>query len=511
MSDDGSALTPKKQQTKQTVKNNWSNTAQHIVFEISELFTLQYHLHTKGDSHAASQIEDFNKLLQAAEKLEQLTTKQQQDIITDKAQLWHKLRNIIGTIQGYVELIQEEQSPSPKISYSLNTIFKLSNELLELGESSTLTLAPISLRTKRKSFTGTILIVDDQPESREILRRHLQQDNHRVIEAASGKEMLSVISETEIDLILLDLILPEMDGHYLLAKLKKHELWRSISVIVVSGSKDMERVVSCIEAGAEDYLFKPFNPVLLQARIYAGIERKRWHQKEALYRQELERNHKFIRHTFGRYVSEDIVDQLLEKPKGLDLGGKQCKVSIMMADIRGFTPIAERLSPQNVVRLLNHYLGAMSDIIMNYGGTVNEFIGDGILAIFGAPTSGDDDADRAIACALEMQAAIPAINQQNLAAGLPAIKIGISINTGSVIAGNIGSLKRTKYGVVGHAVNQTARIEDACPAGKILISESTLLETKQKPNTSKPQQIKAKGIHEAITVYEIIATPGGKP
>lgn len=507
MSDDGSALNIEKQQAKQTDKNNWSNTAQHIVFEISELFTLQHRLHTTGDKQAADQ-EDFNKLLQAAEKLEQLTTKQQ-EIVTDKAQLWHKLRNIIGSIQGYVELIQEEQSPSPKISYSLNTIFKLSNELLELGEGTI--IAPTNLRTKKKSFTGTILIVDDQPESREILRRHLQQDNHRVIEAASGKEMLSVISETEIDLILLDLILPEMDGHYLLAKLKKHEQWRSIPVIVVSGSKDMERVVSCIEAGAEDYLFKPFNPVLLQARIYAGIERKRWHQKEALYRQELERNHKFIRHTFGRYVSEDIVDQLLENPKGLDLGGKQCKVSIMMADIRGFTPIAEQLSPQNVVRLLNHYLGAMSDIIMSYGGTVNEFIGDGILAIFGAPTAGDDDADRAIACALEMQAAIPAINQQNLAAGLPAIKIGISINTGSVIAGNIGSLKRTKYGVVGHPVNQTARIEDACPAGKILISESTLLETNQKPNTSKPQQIQAKGILEAITVYEIIATPEGKP
>ncbi|GIS02509.1 MAG: hypothetical protein CM15mP103_10600 [Gammaproteobacteria bacterium] len=144
----------------------------------------------------------------------------------------------------------------------------------------------------------------------------------------------------------------------------------------------MDQIVACIQSGADDYLLKPFNPVLLQARISAGIERKRWHDREEDYRHQLERNERFIRQTFGRYLSDDIVAQLLEAPEGLELGGDLREVTIMMSDICGFTSLAEHLPPPQVVALLNGYFEHMTSIIFDHEGTIDEFLGDAILAVF---------------------------------------------------------------------------------------------------------------------------------
>ncbi|WP_339669460.1 adenylate/guanylate cyclase domain-containing protein [Dasania marina] len=478
---------------------NWPATARLIITATTELYSNQYQQH--GVIHS-----DFSKLLIAAEKLEQLSLQHEHGAIPEHQKIWHDLRNVMAALQGYVELIQEEQQVDEKSQQQLEHIDRLTLQLLEFDNKHKFPASSLytdNTANPKLVVSGSILIVDDQRESRELIRRHLLRDQHQVLEAASGPEMLALLEHQTVDLILLDLILPEMDGHELLARLKQHQKWRAIPVIVISGNKDTERVIRCIEAGAEDFLFKPINPVLLKARISAGVERKRWLDKEQRYRHELEKSQTFIRKIFGRYVSEEIADTLLQNPDALDLGGTQCKATIMMADIRGFTTIAEQLPPQQVVRLLNNYLGAMSEIIMDHNGTVNEFIGDAILAIFGAPINREDDSDRAIQCALAMQNAMATINQQNIKEYLPAIQMGISINTGPVIAGNIGSLKRTKYGVVGHTVNQTARIEDACPAGKILISESTLIDSTAILSIGKSQTIQAKGILAAINIFQL--------
>lgn len=482
----------------------WPPVAKRLIVEISELFTAYAAISSDVvDS-------DFSKLLTIAQQLEELYLAYQSGYQYTEGKLWHDIRNIIGTVQGYCELIQEDLSTDNPLLEQLKAVYSLSEQLLLLGDTD----PPPSRFTRTSNVQvvqGTILIVDDQRESREILQRHLVRDKHTVLQAASGKEMLTILEQEKVDLILLDLILPEMDGHELLARLKDNEHWRAIPVIVVSGNKDTERVIRCIEAGAEDYLFKPFNPVLLQARINAGVERKRWHDREQQYRDELEKNQRFIRNVFGRYLSEEIVDTLLENPDGLDLGGVQRKVTVLMADIRGFTSIAERLPPQRVVKLLNHYLGAMTEIIMRYNGTVDEFIGDAILAIFGAPISRPDDTDRAIECALAMQAAMAKINVINRADYLPEIEMGISLNTGHVVAGNIGSEKRAKYGVVGHTVNQTARIEELCAAGKILISEATLNNSQSLLSIGESKTIQAKGILKAFDIFELAAIQPGKP
>ena len=485
----------------------WLPLTKQLVDKIAEFAHQAAALIDQGEFNEELE-DDLNKLRQSAIKLDAF----RQTILTNKQwddhRTWHDLRNLIGIIIGYCEIILEELSPEDTdktLPEHLTTTLTLCNHILSTDDNDNHPPAIANINIK-KATTGTILIVDDQPESRDLLSRHLKQHNHKVIQAGDGNEMFEKLNdEKNIDLILLDLILPEMDGDQLLQQLKEDEHLRAIPVIVVSGNKDTQRVIRCIEAGAEDYLFKPFNTVLLQARISAGIERKNWHDKEQLYRQELERNQRFIRNVFGRYLSEEIVSTLLENPDGLDLGGVQRKVSVLMADIRGFTTIAEQLPPQRVVGLLNIYLGTMSEIIMKYNGTVDEFIGDAILAIFGAPISRTDDSDRALQCAIEMQASIDDINRQNREQNLPEIEMGISINTGLVVAGNIGSKKRAKYGVVGHTVNQTARIEEHCGAGSILISEATLNDSSLMLSIGESKTINAKGILQAIKIFELTA------
>ncbi|MBF0343427.1 MAG: PAS domain-containing protein [Nitrospirae bacterium] len=218
---------------------------------------------------------------------------------------------------------------------------------------------------------------------------------------------------------------------------------------------------------------------------------------------ELEVHNKFIRGVFGRYLSDDIVRSLIETPGGLALGGKKEEITIMMTDLRGFTSLSERLLPETVVAILNNYLAAMTDIILKYKGTIDEFIGDAILVLFGAPISCADHAQRAVACALEMQLAMEVVNQYNRDHGFPNIEMGIGINTGNVVVGNVGSSKRTKYGVVGRNVNLTSRIESYTTAGQVFISSATKERITQPLRIISSMEVAPKGVKEPITIYNV--------
>ncbi|NEP57232.1 MAG: adenylate/guanylate cyclase domain-containing protein [Symploca sp. SIO2G7] len=210
-----------------------------------------------------------------------------------------------------------------------------------------------------------------------------------------------------------------------------------------------------------------------------------------------------VRKIFGRYLTDQVVASLLESPQGLDLGGQNQKITILTSDLRGFTALSERLSPGEVVKILNLYLGHMTDVITSYQGTIDEFMGDGILVLFGAPTPRADDTSRAIACAVAMQLAMVEVNQKMEERGLPQLEMGIGINTGEVVVGNIGSEKRTKYSVIGSQVNLTFRIESYTTGGQILISESTYQEVGQSLQIDGHKQVTPKGVKEPITIYEV--------
>ena len=431
----------------------------------------------------------------------------------DSPEIRHDIRNAIGITKGYAELIKDtEDLPSAALSNLLDKIMLWSAKTISTLERTTrrkqndTTLFSLdALKEQTDSYQGHILILDDEPANRELLSRHIQQLGLETFACATAEEAYEVLRSNDIDLILLDLVMPDVSGHQVLAELKASQLWRAIPVIVISGMSDQNEVIRCIQAGADDYLQKPFNRILLQARLHAGLNRKRWVDKERDLSNELERSHRFIKNTFGRYLSTEVVSSLLDKPDGLDMGGQLQTVSILMADIRGFTTISESLPPQKVVRLLNNYLGTMAEIIMAHNGTVDEFIGDAILALFGAPVAKADDSNRAVACALAMQAEMEAVNQRNIAQGLPSINIGIGINTGEVIAGNIGSMKRAKYGVVGHAVNVTSRIEDQTGPGEILVAQSTLDHCNLPLTLGRQLDLQPKGVKETISVTEVTA------
>jgi len=420
----------------------------------------------------------------------------------------HALRNDLGALQGYAEMLSEslDASRHGALRACLGRLLQATYAAQDtsLDSSPDLATAPVSREP------GRILAIDDRAENRELVARYLIRCGHTVITAASGEEALSILEGEDVDVVLLDLLMPVMDGHEVLGVIKSHPEWRATPVIVISGHQDMQGIIRCIEAGAEDYLFKPFNPVLLQARIKAGIERKRWHDREEQYRRQLERNERFIRATFGRYLSDEIVTDILERPEGLELGGDLREVTIMMSDIRGFTTLCEQLAPAEVVRMLNRYLGAMTDIILNHQGTIDEFIGDAILAVFGAPHARPDDADRAVRCALAMQAAMRDINAANAAEGLPQLNTAIALNTGSVIAGNIGSERRSKYGFVGHPMNVTSRIEDITAGGEILLAQSTRDALQDRYRFEEPRQIRMRGIDEPLQVFRVRGAEGDR-
>ncbi len=210
-----------------------------------------------------------------------------------------------------------------------------------------------------------------------------------------------------------------------------------------------------------------------------------------------------MRKTFGRYLTDEVVSNLLETPSGLQLGGERRQVTLLMSDLRGFSAFSERLPPEKVVTILNIYLGVMADVVDQYKGTINEFIGDGVFVMFGAPIARVDDSQRAIACAVAMQLAMQTVNQQCQQVGLPAIEMGIGINTGEVVVGNVGSQRRAKYTVIGSHVNLAARIESYTVGGQILISEHVLRDAKYDVQIDGQLRVEPKGIRDPITLYEV--------
>lgn len=220
------------------------------------------------------------------------------------------------------------------------------------------------------------------------------------------------------------------------------------------------------------------------------------------------RQRDFIRDTFGRYVSPEVARTVLESPEGLRLGGEKRDVTILMSDLRGYTRLAEAGDPTVVVQVLNGYLGRMTDIVIEHGGTIDEFIGDAILAIFGAPLPHADHAERAAACAIAMQLAMEGVNRDHAARGLPRLEMGIGLNTGEAVVGNIGSEKRAKYSVVGNTINLAARVQACTVGGQVLLSAATYARIREIAEVCPPLPVEVKGIREPLLLYELRALGG---
>jgi len=220
------------------------------------------------------------------------------------------------------------------------------------------------------------------------------------------------------------------------------------------------------------------------------------------------RQRDFIRDTFGRYMSGEVVDELLDSPEGLKMSGEIREVTFLVSDLRGFTALTDRLPAREIIEVINRYFEHMVDVISRYRGVVNEFLGDGILVFFGAPLKEEDDAARAVACAIDMQNAMLGVNEEQRRLELPELAMGIGINTGEVVVGNIGSERRAAYGAVGSPINIAYRIESYTVGGQILISTSTYEKISSIVQIGKTRQIQFKGIDHPVTIYDVLGLKG---
>ncbi len=336
---------------------------------------------------------------------------------------------------------------------------------------------------------GHLLVVDDNKVNRLLLGRGLEQQGHKVSFAENGRKALEMLRSAPFDLVLLDIQMPELDGYQVLEQLTQDTQLREIPVIMTTAMEELDSVVKCIEMGAEDYLTKPVNPVLLRARINASLEKKRLRDQQ----------HELIR----KFATEEVADQLFEQ--GFELGGKFVEATAMFSDIRGFTTITESQSPADTIELLNTYYTLMFEAITNNGGIVNQMVGDGLMAIFGAPVPQPDHCERAVRAALEMIEMIELFNYDQAAQGKVTIRIGIGIASGQVIAGFTGTLRRVTYTCVGDTVNLAARLESHTKVvgQPILIDETTRQSLPDTIQVEERGTVQLKGkIHE-VNIYSV--------
>ncbi len=355
---------------------------------------------------------------------------------------------------------------------------------------------------------SVILVVDDNELNRDLLTRRLAKKGFATDEAADGFKALEWLANHHCDLVLLDIMMPGMSGMEVLEKIRETRDGTELPIIMATAKDTREDIVGALSLGANDYVTKPLDFPVVLARVNAQLGMKRANDRVRLLVKEVERRNEFIRSVFGRYLTDEIAETLLDSPEGLNLGGERREITILLADIRGFTNLSSHLEPEKVVTLVNNFLSEMTRVIISHGGTIDEFIGDAILALFGAPRAMEGHAEKAVACALEMQQAMQAVNELNHQSGLPDLATGIGINTGEVIVGNIGSEQRAKYGVVGHNVNFAARIESFTEGGQILVSDRTVEACAGLLEIRGEKSVRPKGFDENVRIHDICGIGG---
>ena len=344
---------------------------------------------------------------------------------------------------------------------------------------------------------GHILVVDDNKMNRLLLARGLEQQGHKVGFAENGRQALELLRAQSFDLVLLDVLMPEMDGYQVLEQLMADPHLKNVPVIMVSAVDELESVVKCIEMGAEDYLPKPINPVLLKARIGASLEKKRLRDRQ----QELIR----------KFATDQVAEDLLTS--GFSLGGKLVQATVMFSDIRSFTTLAESQSPSDTIELLSDYYALMMDAISGERGVVNHMAGDGLMAVFGAPLPCADHCERAVRAAVQMIELIGQYNVERAALKRVPIRIGIGVASGEVIAGYAGTQRRATYTCLGDTVNIAARLESHTKVvgQPILIDAATRRELTDDIAVEDQGEVQLKGKLQSVHVFSVsVPSDSGK-
>jgi class 3 adenylate cyclase len=357
-----------------------------------------------------------------------------------------------------------------------------------------------------------ILVVDDTPANLKMLSIMLKDQGYKVRPVPSGKLALKAADSSAPDLILLDINMPEMDGYEVCQHLKESETLRDIPIIFISALTETIDKVKAFSMGGVDYVTKPFHFEEVRARVTthlklrdAQIRLEQNNQQLQELNQNLERAQELLSISFQRYMSSQLLERILKSSKPVSLTGEKKEVTVLMSDIRGFTTLAENMTTEKLVKFLNQYFEAMINIVLKNEGLLDKFMGDAVLALFGAIYSHEDDPLRAVVAAIEMQKKVRELNSKWSEENMPQIEIGVGISTGEIIVGNIGSDQRMEFTGIGQDVNYAQRIEALTKVfpSSILLNQSTYEQVKDVVNATQHGPIKIKGKKDAILVYGV--------
>lgn len=480
-----------------------ANMRQELLAPVTALVGYGEMLMDKARGQGLEQVGvDLQRILSSARELLQLTdrlldvsgTSGRQagaDVGELQAQLRHDLRNPLNAIKGYAELLLEELdevgvaarpdleallSEADSLLSRIDVIVDFSSSDVDAalddetpgavsGMIANLvrTIRPIEEYAAPPHETGRILVVDDNTSNRDLLFRRLCHDGHQVARADSGRRALEILAVEEFDLILLDLLMPDLNGYQVLERLKADQRWRDIPVIMISGLQEADSVIRCIEAGAEDYLPKPFNSVLLRARISACLERKRWRDRERRYLERIELERQRYEALLRNILPGQIVARLNNGE--VVIADRVEAATILFGDLVGFTAAAARITPAILVNNLNRIFSAFDDLCRRQQIEKIKTIGDAYMAAAGVPTPRADHAEVIADFALAMLATLERVNAT---AEVP-FQMRIGIHTGPVVAGVIGS-HRLLYDIWGDAVNLASRLESQGLPGRVHVS-----------------------------------------
>lgn len=473
---------------------------------------------------------DLERVREAAEALSALVARlveeQPPDVadgVTPEAQLRHDLRTPINAVLGYTEMVIEdfENRLSERLRADLDAVAREARRLLDRidevidaaradagaaeADAAALSVAADLARTlaappqASAAEPALILVVDDVEANRELLGRRLERLGHRAAAAASGRAALKLLAEREFDLALVDILMPDMNGLELLRRMKADAALRDIPVLMVSGLRDESAVIGCVKAGAEDYLPKPVDPVLLRARIESSLERRRWRARERRYLERIE---------FEKERADALLEAMLPGQVVRRLAGGEAviadrfeAVTVVFADIVDFSPLAAKIAPSALVRRLGRLFSRFDEIADACGVEKIKTIGDAYMAVSGAPEPREDHADAALAFASALLWECRS-GPEAFASGLR-----IGVHSGPAIAGLIGR-KRFVYDLWGHTVNVAARLESYGEPGRIHLSRS-VLDALRAPVSAAPRgrmRMKGVGLVESYVLEGAVAS-----
>ncbi|WP_214648668.1 adenylate/guanylate cyclase domain-containing protein [Ruegeria lacuscaerulensis] len=411
--------------------------------------------------------------------------------------------DILGLLQHTEALLQHIDRLSALSDHQPNGGFGLpeaSDDAAEMFTKLTQSMQSTQQIADTAGLIGRILVVDDLEANRNLLARRLERDGHEVKTADGGRTALKMMAQHAFDLVLLDLMMPDIDGFNVLARLKDDDAYRDIPVIMISALDQLESVARCIEAGAEDYLPKPFNPVLLKARISAALEKRRWRDREREYLRQVESEKQKYMELLHSILPQKIVARMNDGETMI--ADRHSEATVLFSDFVGFTELSSKLPPAHVVHNLNRVFSDFDEIASELGVEKIKTIGDAYMAAAGVPDHRGDHAEAVVEMALRMLAVVEFLNHE---LDHP-MDVRIGIHSGPVVAGIIGS-HRFLYDVWGDTVNMASRMESTGAPNRVQVSETTAKQIEHRFDLSEPADIRVKGKGQVRTFFVMRRKP----